>query len=58
MEYRDGKLYGPRSDHPAGRPREYSEADGHRFRTRAGHRIHDKAKCKVCGRGEMEVAKS
>ncbi len=45
----DGRLYGPRSERPSGRPGEYGE--GHRFRIRAGSRVHDKARCRVC-RGE------
>ncbi len=46
----DGRIYGPRSDRPVGRPSEYGE--GHKFRTRNGHRTHDKAHCRLC-RGEM-----
>ena len=57
MELRDGKLYGPRSARPAGRPREYSEVEGHRFRVRAGHRVHDRARCRMC-RAKEGAAKS
>ncbi len=57
MEWRNGKLYGPRSERPAGRPREYSEVDGHRFRLRSGHRVHDRARCKMC-RAKEEGVKS
>lgn len=42
----DGKLYGPRSERPAGRPVEYG-AD-HKFRLRKGQRVHDRPKCKAC----------
>lgn len=42
----DGRLYGPRSSKPAGRPVEYGE--GHKFRMRKGNRVHDRAKCRAC----------
>ena len=45
----DGRLYGPRSERPAGRPREFG--DGHKFRLRDGRRVHDKNRCLAC-RGE------
>ena len=52
MEVReDGRTYGPRSDQPAGRPREYGE--GHKFRKRGGRLIHDANRCARC-RGEKE----
>lgn len=50
MERReDGKLYGPRSERPSGRPVEFG--DGHKFRVRAGRKEHDRARCRTC-RGE------
>jgi DNA invertase Pin-like site-specific DNA recombinase len=50
MERReDGRLYGPRSERPSGRPSEYGE--GHKFRVRGGRREHDRARCQAC-RGE------
>lgn len=43
----DGRLYGPRSKNPAGRPVEYGPE--HKFRTRAdGSREHVRARCRVC----------
>lgn len=42
----DGKLYGPRSDKPAGRPVEFGPE--HKFRVRGGSRRHDRANCRVC----------
>lgn len=45
-EFRDGRWYGP-SGAPVGRVPEYG--DGHKFRVRAGRRVHDKARCKLCG---------
>jgi DNA invertase Pin-like site-specific DNA recombinase len=43
----DGKLYGPRSELPAGRPVEYGPE--HKFRKRAdGTTRHDKARCRAC----------
>jgi DNA invertase Pin-like site-specific DNA recombinase len=46
----DGRLYGPRSPRPAGRPTEYGS--DHKFRVRAnGAREHDRARCRAC-RGE------
>ena len=42
----DGRLYGPRSALPAGRPREYGE--GHKFRIRDGRPVHDAARCRLC----------
>lgn len=45
----DGRLYGPRSERPSGRPQEYG--DGHKFRTRNGRPVHDAARCRLC-RGE------
>lgn len=42
----DGKLYGPRSTKPAGRPVEYGPE--HKFRLRKGQRVHDRVKCRVC----------
>lgn len=51
MEYgEDGRLYGPRSDRPAGRPTEYG--DGHKFRTTPdGSRKHVRARCPLCRDG-------
>lgn len=46
----DGRLYGPRSDKPAGRPTEYGPE--HKFRTRNGRQVHDKPKCPICRGGE------
>lgn len=46
----DGRLYGPRSDLPSGRPAEYGSE--HKFRTRNGSKVHDKAKCRVCREAE------
>ncbi len=43
---KDGRVYGPRSSRPSGRPPEYGK--GHRFRMRNGHRIHDKPRCLKC----------
>lgn len=52
MERRDdGRLYGPRSARPSGRPNEYG--DGHKFRVRSGRREHDRARCAAC-RGETQ----
>lgn len=45
----DGRLYGPRSEKPAGRPVEFGPE--HKFRVRGGSRVHDKARCRAC-RGE------
>lgn len=45
----DGRVYGPRSEIPAGRPREYGE--GHKMRIRDGRPVHDAARCRLC-RGE------
>jgi len=45
----DGRTYGPRSDKPAGRPREF--ADGHKLRKRGSAMVHDRARCAAC-RGE------
>ncbi len=43
----DGRLYGPRSDRPSGRPKAYGS--GHKFRVREGREIHDRARCPACG---------
>lgn len=43
----DGRVYGPRSDQPAGRPREFGA--GHKLRLRGGKAVHDKARCQACG---------
>lgn len=52
MERReDGRLYGPKSERPAGRPVEYG-AD-HKFRMRGGRREHDRANCRACRGGEI-----
>ena len=45
----DGRLYGPRSTRPSGRPAEYGE--GHRCRVRDGNRVHDRPRFPMC-RGE------
>lgn len=51
MEVReDGRLYGPRSELPAGRPREFGPEHKHR-RRRDGSMEHDRARCRAC-RGE------
>jgi DNA invertase Pin-like site-specific DNA recombinase len=47
MEWREGRLYGPRSSRPAGAPRKYGE--GHKFRIRNGRMEHDKSRCRACG---------
>lgn len=52
----DGKLYGPRSELPAGRPVEFGSE--HKFRVRAGKQAHDKAKCRACRGGESGGAGS
>lgn len=54
MEVRgDGRTYGPRSELPAGRPREYGPEHKHRRRTdRATGKTwmeHDRARCRACG---------
>lgn len=47
----DGRIYGPRSDQPAGRPTEYGPE--HKFRTRGDGRVeHQKDRCAACKRGE------
>ncbi len=46
----DGRTYGPRSERPAGRPRQYD--DSHRFRLRRGRKVHDAKRCKTCA-GEI-----
>jgi DNA invertase Pin-like site-specific DNA recombinase len=43
----DGRLYGPRSDKPAGRPTEYGPE--HKFRRRGERFEHDRKRCPVCG---------
>lgn len=45
----DGRVYGPRSSKPAGRPAEFG--DGHKFRIRDGRKEHNRARCPAC-RGE------
>lgn len=42
----DGKLYGPRSELPAGRPVEFGPE--HKFRVRGGSKRHDRARCTAC----------
>lgn len=42
----DGRLYGPRSERPAGRPREYGP--DHKFRKRGEKLVHDAARCRAC----------
>lgn len=42
----DGRIYGPRSDKPAGRPNAYRAEDGHAMRKRNGRDVHNKARCK------------
>ena len=58
MEVReDGRIYGPRSDKPAGRPSEYGPE--HKFRNRRGRLEHDRARCPVCkGVGKPGVESS
>lgn len=47
MEVReDGRIYGPRSELPAGRPVEYGPE--HKFRKRGDRMEHDRARCKTC----------
>lgn len=51
----DGRLYGPRSDLPAGRPREFDAS--HKLRKRKdGSLEHDRARCRACRVGKMGVA--
>lgn len=49
----DGKMYGPRSEVPAGRPVEYGPE--HKFRVRDGRREHDRARCRACRVGKPGV---
>ncbi|MCA1812015.1 MAG: recombinase family protein [Halobacteriales archaeon] len=48
----DGRLYGPRSAKPAGRPRLYAE--GPKVRIRNGRPVHDRPRCAVC---KMDAAR-
>lgn len=42
----DGRVYGPRSTKPAGRPREFAE--GHKMRKRGNGLVHVKDRCPLC----------
>jgi hypothetical protein len=48
LQQHEGRWYGPRSDLPAGRPREFAE--GHKMRRRGDRLEHDRARCAACHR--------